>query len=251
MIKCNNKFILLFSRLKIDDSTGCINVTLWKNLIFDENSLDHSVTSNSYEKQVNMNQFNDVYTILGSMKKLIKEKQINNSIMYEPKQGDLVVIRAQTSCFKQTVNLNAISCVRVSDSTDELIQMMLPSILDKKVYSSKGTSEDKFNELKAENKNEELNTKKVDNPERESIKDMECFLAFVNKKLQQITTKSADLTVNTKSCNSFSLYTFLSRNCPIEFKFVTHKQVLDALKELELRGLVYSCEDESHYLPIN
>lgn len=199
-----------------------------------------------------MDQFNDLYSILGTMKKQIKENKINNNIMYEPKQGDLVVIRAHTTCYKETINLNAISCVRVSDPTDELIQIMLPSILDKKVYSTIGTTEDRYNHLKSESKQEQQQIKKSDNSEHDSIiKDMEAFLSFVNKKLQQITTKTADHTMNPKSCYSYSLYTFLSRNCPIEFKFVTHKQVLDALKELELRGLVYSCEDECHYLPID
>ena len=56
--------------------------------------------------------------------------------------------------------------------------------------------------------------------------------------------------LGTESCESYVLFRFLKNNCPNEFKFVTQKQVLEALKELESRGLVYSCEDEYHYLPL-
>lgn len=80
---------------------------------------------------------------------------------------------------------------------------------------------------------------------------MEAFLTAVNKKLIELTSDSADYTLNTQSCNSYALFTSFRSNCSIEFKFATAKQVLDALKELELRGLAYSCEDDTQYLPIH
>ena len=82
-----------------------------------------------------------------------------------------------------------------------------------------------------------------------AIKDTKAFQTLVLKKLYEITCRSADYTLNTQSCDSYNLYTFLRSNCPVEYKFITHKQVLDALKELELTGHVYSCEDDNHFLP--
>lgn len=177
--------------------------------------------------------------------------------MYEPRIGDLVLIRAHVKCYKQNISLSAISCVRLQDSTEELTQIMLPAILSKRIYSVKAPSKEQFDSLKQvanpchKKLEPENNVKPESKPGTSVIKDMEAFLTLVDKKLNQITSKSADYTLNNQSCSSYNLYTYLRSNCPVEYKFVTAKQVLDALKELELRGLVYSCEDDNHYLPIN
>lgn len=244
-------------RLKIDDSTGSIFVTLWKSLVFTSKSLEHSKLSNTKDNCNSRDQYKDLYNILGSIQKQIKEPTINHNIMYEPKQGDLVLIRGHIKCYKQNISINAVSCVRIEGSTEELIQIMLPAILNDKVYSVKPPSKEEFDKLneemnvlkkKSEILKENLNLNKIDD---NGIKDMNAFLAMVNKKLIQLTTKSGECEWNTESCKSYTLYTFLKTNSSVEYKSVTHKQVLDALKELELRGLVYSCEDETRYLPIN
>lgn len=245
-----NVYLFLSNSLKVDDSTGCILVTHWKTSVFKSNSL---ISSSSYE---NLSQFNDLYNILGSIQKQIKEEKINNSIMYEPRQGDLVLIRAHVKCYKQNISLNAISCVRLQDSTAELTQIMLPAILSKRIYSIKAPSKEQFDSLKQvanpfKKPEPENVTRSESKPGTSVIKDMEAFLTLVYKKLNQITSKSADYTLNNQSCSSYNLYTYLRSNCSVEYKFITAKQVLDALKELELRGLVYSCEDDNHYLPIN
>lgn len=73
-----------YYRLKIDDSTGCINVTLWKDLIFNEDSLNLSVASSSNYVQ---SQFSEIYANISSIQSRIRESLINNLIQYEPKQG--------------------------------------------------------------------------------------------------------------------------------------------------------------------
>ncbi len=178
--------------------------------------------------------------------------------MYEPRQGDLILVKGQIKCYKQNISINAHSCIRLQDSTDELIQIILPSVLNEKVYRISAPTQKQFDALKMSM--EFTSSKKEDNKDEfagnrnfstSTIRDMEGFLSFVNKKLNEVTSKSADYTLNIQSCKSYSLYNYLRNNCPVEYKFVTHKQVLDALKELEQRGLVYSCEDDAHYLPIN
>ncbi|CAF0765713.1 unnamed protein product [Brachionus calyciflorus] len=245
-----------YYRLKIDDSTGCINVTLWKNSIFDEDSLK---LSNSCNYPNVHSQFSQIYTILNSIQTRIKETTINNSIMYEPKQGDLVLIRAYVRCYRQRIELNAVSCIRVKSSQEELIHMILPAILSDKVYSIPLPTLNDLNNLtnkvncKTSGQQEILIKPEIDN-----FKNNENFFNFVHKKLIQMSeanildsSRRVDNNLGTQSCESFALFRFLKNNCPNEFKFVAHKQVLDALKELESRGLVYSCEDEFHYLPLN
>jgi hypothetical protein len=267
-----------FYRLKIDDSTGCIGVTLWKSSMFNENSLEFCSNNRSSSSQ--QGDFGELYQILSSIQSRIKEKHVNNCIMYEPKQGDLVVIRGQVKCYRQRIELNAVSCARVQNATEELVHMMLPSVLAEKSYSIDSMSVQEYeqktsdvnksefeckNVLTAQESNKPSNNQPKSN-EFTSIKNKEAFMSFVNKKLVELTTgnglnntKNVTMSItnttynenNGQSCDSYSLFSFLRNNCPIEFKFVSHKQVLGALKELEMRGLVYSCEDEFHYLPIS
>lgn len=163
------------------------------------------------------------------------------------------MIRAHARSYRQRIELNAVSCVRVKNSTEELVQMILPSVLFDEVYSKKPITLDEF---------DNFNTKiYVENQPQKLTKDKNIkndnLLNFVLKKLVQM-SKSNLLDQSHKndsnssdSCDSFNLYRFLKSNCPSEFKCLDHKQVLEALKELESRGLVYSCEDEYHYLPLN
>lgn len=166
----------------------------------------------------------------------------------------MVLIRAHAKPFRQRIELNAVSCVRIKNSTDELVQMALPSILFEKVYSKKPLSFEEFENLNKKNEVVGAQHQKVD---KENISKNENFLNFVLKKLVQM-SESSMLDQSRKvddassdSCESFKLYRFVRSNCPNEFKCTDHKQVLEALKELESRGLVYSCEDEYHYLPLN
>jgi hypothetical protein len=243
-----------YFRLKVDDSTGCINVTLWKSLIFNDQSLDHLHSSNSYENSENRSSFSKLYSLLDAIQTRIKDESVNNRILYEPKQGDLVVIRAQIKCFRQKIELNAITCSRIQNSKNEMVQIVLPSILSNKIYSKEAITLDMYNEMK--NFKTEPQTNFLSNAvhtETEVVdpKEKENFINLVSKKLVQLTSNT-DSTLNSQPCNSYSLYNFLKNNCPTEFKkFLTTKQVLDALKELETRGLAYSCDDEFHYLPAN
>ncbi|RNA01994.1 hypothetical protein BpHYR1_004571 [Brachionus plicatilis] len=184
-----------YYRLKIDDSTGSINVTLWKDLIFNQDSLNLTNSSSHHNVQ---SQFSELYSQITSIQSRIKESSVNNLIQYEPKQ--------------------------------------------------------EFENLSKKNEVVGAQHQKVD---KENISKNENFLNFVLKKLVQM-SESSMLDQSRKvddassdSCESFKLYRFVRSNCPNEFKCTDHKQVLEALKELESRGLVYSCEDEYHYLPLN
>lgn len=79
-----------YYRLKIDDSTGSINVTLWKDSIFDEHSLNLSTSSICQSVQ---NQFSELYSNIHSIQSRIKESSINNLIQYEPKQGIIQILK--------------------------------------------------------------------------------------------------------------------------------------------------------------
>ena len=225
-----------YYRLKIDDSTGCINVTLWKSSLYAENSSNLSSDSN--------NNYKELYDALNSIQTRIREKTVNNSLIYEPKQGDLVLIRAHVKCFKERIDLNAITCSRIQNSSEELISIMLPAILHHKVYSIPAPTDEEFeNANKFNDRNFKDNAK---NSVPVSISENENFLNLIYNKLTQLANAT-----NNKPCSSYSVYNLFRNNCPTEYKSVTLKQVLDALKILEIRGTAYSCEDVFHYLPIS
>ena len=171
--------------------------------------------------------------------------------MYEPRQGDLVLVRGHIKCFRQRIDINALTCTRIQNSSEELAQMMLPSILYHKVYSIPAPSLDEFNSARRSNESQNQKAKEPASETNNAQKNIEQktneenFISFVFKKITQLSANASE------SCSSYSVYNFLRNNCPVEFKCVTLKQVLDALKTLEIRGMVYSCEDEFHYLPMN
>jgi len=232
-----------YYRLKIDDSTGCINVTLWKSSIFIDQSL------NSSNNSINSH-FNNVYALINSIQTRIKDETINNRLMYEPKQGDLILCRAQIKHFRQRIELNALTCSKVQSSTNEMIQIILPATLGNKVYSKESVSLQQYDEIKNLNsKTNNNNNNNNNNNEKKSILT-DNFINLVNQKLIQMSS-NPNTTLTNHSCNSYALFNFLKNNCPIEYKSITSKHVLDALKELEIRGLAYSCEDEFHYLPMD
>jgi len=228
-----------YYRLKIDDSTGCMNVTLWKSSLYNEYSSNLSSNSNS--------NFKELYDALNSIQSRIKEKTINNSLMYEPKHGDLVLVRGHVKCYKQRIDLNAVTCSRIQNSNEELINIMLPAILHNKVYNIPAPTLEEFDLAIKLNEKNKLNIRDNNkNSEQVSINENEDFLNLVHQKLTVLSRAT-----NNKSCSSYAVHNFLRNNCPAQFKSITLKQVLDALKALEVRGTAYSCEDDFHYLPIN
>lgn len=232
---------LKYYRLKIDDSSGCINVTLWKNSIFNEQLVENQTSTNSFQNNANKSNFENFYKLLNGIQTRIKDETINNRIIDEPKQGDLVLIRAQIRCFRQRIELNAISCTRVQNSSNEMLHMILPSVLSNKIYSKQAITCEKYELLKTNKINQQLKIKE-ENQLNENL------INYVNKKLIEMAS-SKENAVEDQSCNSYALFNSM-RNGISEFKSLTHKQVLDALKELESRGLAYSCENEFQYLPI-
>lgn len=233
-------------RIKVDDSTGEIAVNIWKNNVFTSNSLDHSQFVNTHANLAGKDEFSELYECLNLIQKQIKEPLINNSIMYEPEVGDLVMITGQVRVYMESITLNAVSCKRIEDPTEEMMQIMLPAVLSKKIYSLKAPTQQEYDSLKEDVEgmvNKEKIDKKVDVGD---MVDTEAFLVLVLKKLKELAAKSYD---STEACRAYSVFAYLKANCASEYSQVTQMQVLGALKELECRGSAYSCEDDNHYLP--
>lgn len=252
-----------YFRLKIEDSTGCIGVTLWKNTVFSESSLEF-ISSNQYSPAASQ-QFSDLYNALNSIKMRIKDDKINSQIIYEPSRGDHVLVRGSVKTYLQRIEISASSCVRVQNASEEMIQMMLPAILFKQTYSIDLITQDDYEsrfckeQMQVEERRVSSKTTANSAAEFESMPNKNAFVNLVYKKLVEMSSvQEASMlnhtdTSNTnhmKSCDSHDLFSYLRNNCPTEFKFVSFKLVLAGLKELEMRGLAYSCEDEFHYLPI-
>jgi hypothetical protein len=241
-----------YYRLKVDDSTSSINVTLWKSNMQMHNDFDQLLenkTGNSY--------YDDLYFILNNIKA--------KTIMFVPKQGDLVMINSNIKIFRGRIELQAVSCTRIQNSTEEIFNMSIPALLNKKIYSLTGPSQEEYEKILKENEkiitkknNNELN-KEIQNINNDQIfsddKKKEEFLRLVYKSLIHISQNLIDqdnkITNSSTSCDSYNVFMHIRKNTSAMFQFVTYKQVLAALKELELTGLVYSCEDEHHFLPIS
>jgi hypothetical protein len=154
--------------------------------------------------------------------------------------------------YRQRIELNAISCVRILNSSEELFHISMPSILNQQVYQLNQPSHDEYNKVLKVNETIMLNrnSKLANNyntlNDCKMINNKEHFLALVNETL--IKLASTDSTI---SCNSYSIFTFIRKSNNPNYKYVSYKEVLIALKELELNGYIYSCEDEFHYLPIS
>lgn len=95
-----------YYRLKVDDSTGVVSVTLWKNCILDDSSsletCSNKLLQNSSSQKLTFETFKpkEVYDMIEFMRNELEDKRVNNSVMYEPKQGDLVLIKANVQHFK-------------------------------------------------------------------------------------------------------------------------------------------------------
>jgi hypothetical protein len=246
-----------YYRLKIDDSTGSINVTFWKtNLNQNDIQVFENTSGNCH--------YDDLYYILNNIKAKINEKVKNNKFTYEPKQGDLVMINANIKNFRGRVELNAVSCVRITNSTEEIFNMSISAILNEKIYSTASPSHDQYENILKEN--EIIMSKKNINglSSRQNLNSNEIyfddsskqeFISLVYKALIKLSQNSIDQN-NKKSfnfgssCDSYDIFMYIRKTVSNKNKLVTYKQVLAALKELELTGLVYSCEDEYHFLPI-
>lgn len=126
--------------------------------------------------------------------------------------------------------------------------MMLPSILADKCYSAKvdnqafASKEQLTPPKMAAAERTMLNQSKVDQQT-----DDNRLTELVYKRLVELTSSSSSK--SNESCSVKNLFNSI-KNVGKLNGFVTLTQVLNALKKLEMRGLVYSCEDEFHYLPI-
>jgi hypothetical protein len=127
--------------LKVDDGTGCIRVTIWKNQSSDKNSLNwprmsppSPMSSDSWDSS-DRPDYDDLFQALDAIKSKVIEKTGEKNGLYVPCQGDLVLVRGHIHYFRNNTEIISKSCSRINNSKDELIQMVLPAVLSKTVYS--------------------------------------------------------------------------------------------------------------------
>lgn len=252
-----------YLRIKIDDSTGKINVTIWKEQIY--NPPMNTVTRMEIENENNDTNIND--TIFGGHNTTIREdlnetkkllsainKRANDDSTYtRPTQGDLVSIKGYVKCYRDLIEINSLYCTQIKNSNEEYFEMIMPIILSQKCYELNAPTK-----LMLNKKQEFLNT----NKENKDVSSDEKFQNFVLTKLIQLTSlapqSSLSLTSTTTNqnntvrqpCSSYSLFTHIREKCN-EYKTITHKNVIDALKQLEVKCMIYSCDNDNSYLPIN
>lgn len=98
-----------YFRLKIDDSTGVIYATLWRNTIMNDANelglcskklLEQAGSSASQMRAFNELKPKEVYDTLDAIRRELKDPRVNHSVMYEPKQGDLVLVKATLNHYK-------------------------------------------------------------------------------------------------------------------------------------------------------
>ena len=142
---------------------------------------------------------------------------------------------------------------------EELTHLMLPSILADKCYSLKSPQEIEFKSpAKTTNDNNKENESMRCQLSSNSNEDKRITSLVYNRLVEltaSVTAKSgtAELPslVMGNSCNAYHLYASIRNMGKLDSaRFITQNEVLNVLKKLEMEGLVYSCEDEFHYLPI-
>ena len=128
--------------------------------------------------------------------------------------------------YRQRIELNAISCVRIINSAEELFHISIPSILNHSAYQLNQPSHDEYkkvlkvNETIMLNRNPKLANNYNSHSDFKMIINKEQFLALVNEIL--IKLASTDSTI---SCDSYSIFTFIhKRNIP-DYKYVSHKNI--------------------------
>ena len=232
-------------RCKLDDSTGRINVTIWKEQVLTPQSNQQQVASNN-EKTINDTVFgvddddsieneksDEIQNLFQSIRNRTNDSRFNNFLQNRPVNGDYLSIRGTIKNYKNIVEINAVSSIKIKTSSEEYIEMFMPMYLNDKCYSLIDLS--KISSSDIQNRNNKIdNNKAVD-----------------EKIVNLVFTKLKDLTSNSrKPCNSFMLLKSIRDDNHAEYKSITSKDVFNALKHLEIKSLVYSCENEFTFLPI-
>lgn len=236
-----------FYRIKVDDSTGGINVTLWKELIF----RPQKTTKHQRKSIIN----ESIYGISGDMcekeideesvlvGKRMNDKFFNKNIVIIPIEGDIVNIRGIIKSYRNLIEISAVSCERVTDSYDEFSGMIRPIIFAKNCYQLEMPE---LSDDEKENEHIILNHLHKTSCNIKELRLNTEFLKIVYEKLVYLAYKGG---LFREPIEAYAIKNALIYQKDIRFKDFTQKDVLDALKELELRGLVYSCND-FHFLPI-
>jgi hypothetical protein len=251
----NNKFY----RIKVDDSTGCISCTLWKALIFDGYQDDRlNDTDAKHNPDLTIDAFayeRDLDEQLRLIQKHISQPNTNRNIMYLPEQGQMVSIRGYAKSYRDTFEINVVSCNRIEKSNEEYLEMILPIVLHEKCYAKRTVSRQFYENLvnRKDVLNKEIEQNKVNLNEQSNKLIDETLRTLVHNVLIELTKKlnmTNDDFLNRKTCDSKSVHIYI-REKYAAYKNLSHLNVIQTLKELEIKGKVYSCDDDMHYVPVS
>ena len=244
-------------KLTVDDSTGCIRSTLWKTNIFAVDALNTFATDDAALNERTRSAHRPLFGLLDSIKSTICKPDHHNSIVYEPAKGDRVIIRGTVDFYQQELLLKIHSIASVKSMHAELMHMVMPAILGERVYAVRAPSGSEYEQTRK--RTEEEAARKQVNREIKCL-DKENVQSMTLQRIKQLTIEINKTTGDlnnpnklsrpTQSVSVFSLFRSLKSSFADAFKHITQMQILNELKELEEKGLVYSCEDEFHYLPV-
>lgn len=255
-----------FFRCKIDDSTGKINVTIWKEQIFtpineieienavlnnnnrafgndpDEATLNETIFGNDSEECSQEEKSNEIQNLFQSIRNRTNDSKLNNFIQNRPVQGDVVTVRGLIKCYRNVTELNALSTIKLKTSNEEYLEMLMPIVLDEKCYELSHVDKNslsKLNSVDVESNNKEVSGFDSDDN----------FLNLVHARLIYLTTTQPPSGSSRKPCSSYTLYNHI-RDKYTDYRSITIKDVSLALKHLEMKSLIYSCDDDKTFLPI-
>jgi len=239
-------------RVKLDDSTGVVAVTLWKSSVSDNTIMNESKFDGDNTMQrckfENETIEREVLQEISNIKSKMTTKELNLHLMYKPNQGDLVTVKGVINPYRDIMQINANSCTKVSSASEEFLEIIYPALLYKNMYSRAAptvTDYEKHVNSKANLiKNEQLMQDKA------LVQD-ENFLNLVFEKLVQLKLNADKMPKKDNFSNDASaIFAFIKRELN-NYSSITIKNVIDALKELEMKGLVYSLDDNHNYSPLN
>lgn len=129
---------------------------------------------------------------------------------------------------------------------------MLPSILAAKCYSIKSPQEIECKSPAKTTNDESLRCQLSSNSNEDKRITSLVYNRLVELTASVTAKSSTELpSLMGNSCNAYHLYASIRNMGKLDSaRFITQNEVLNVLKKLEMEGLVYSCEDEFHYLPI-
>lgn len=238
-------------RVKIDDSTGVVAVTIWKSAIFDNTTMNESKFDGDNTLQrckfENENIEREILQEISNIKNKMASKELNLHFIYKPNQGDLVTVKGTINPYRDIMQINANSCTKVSCASEEYLEIIYPALLYKNMYSKPAPTVKDY-EKHANSKENLIKNEKL-LQDKALIQD-EKFLNLVFEKLVSLKNLSAEKVNRENFANDASAICLLIKRESNNYSLINVKNAIDALKELEMKGLVYSIDDNHNYSPL-